>query len=199
MGPESAALLSSRSLKSSVLGCALLAPALLAGCDRQSTENTQPQAEQSAAGNLASKLDRLHKGEPLPDITLTDANGKEVALPTLKGQPLLINLWATWCAPCKAEMPTLDDVAAAKAGTLRVLAVSQDNQPEEAREFLKEHGFRHLEGWFDPQANLTFGLGASVLPTTILYDAQGNEVWRYTGENDWMSEAAAKLLAESDS
>lgn len=133
-------------------------------------------------------------------MTLHDARGKSLDLQTLRGKPLLLNLWATWCAPCIAELPTLNELARTREGRLRILTVSQDmeNTGKVAR-FLKERGFDRLEAWLDPESNLAFELGASSLPTTILYDSEGIEVWRYLGDNDWTSEQAAALLEASGS
>jgi thiol-disulfide isomerase/thioredoxin len=194
----------SRSLKLTVLACAVLAP-LLGGCDRQSGEQAQPQASASAAASgaaakpLQGKIDRSHKGAPLPEFTLADAAGKRVQLQSLKGKPLLLNLWATWCAPCVVELPMLDGLAATKGDGLKVLTVSQDmQQTEKVAPFLSERGFRHLEPWLDAKNDLAFQYEVSTLPTTILYDAAGKEVWRYVGGHDWSSKETETMLAEAD-
>lgn len=191
----------SRSLKLAVLGLAILA----AGCDRQSRENAQPQASASAAPDapaspdgLGGTIDRSHKGSVLPDFTLTDAAGKHAALASFKGKPLLVNLWATWCAPCVVELPMLDKLAEARAGSLKVLTVSQDmTHTDKVAAFLASKGGPHLEPWLDPKNDLAFQYEASTLPTTILYDSQGKEVWRFVGGHDWTSLETAKMLAEA--
>ena len=104
---------------------------LASGCDRQSGTTAQPQAADSAAtptGAAAEPsvgIDRSHKGAALPDLTFQDAEGRTLHLPAQIGHPLLVNLWATWCAPCVAELPTLDALAARKGG-VQVIALSQD-------------------------------------------------------------------------
>lgn len=194
--------LSSRPLKIAILGLVLA----IAGCNRESSESAQPQASApgspavSTAGAEVPKgvLDRSQKGSPLPDFTVTNAAGKSLTLASLKGKPVLVNLWATWCAPCVVELPTLDRIAA--DGKLRVLTVSQDmQQTEKVADFLKQRGGTHLEPWLDPKNDLIFHYQADTLPTTILYDAQGREVWRYTGGHDWSGPDVAKLLAEAAS
>lgn len=192
-------MLFSRSLKLAVLGCALTLPALLGGCDRQSRENAQPQPSASSTTGSTVPLgtvDRAHKGSKLPDFTLSDGQGHTLRLQDLKGEPLLINLWATWCAPCVTELPQLNKLAARDGRKLKVLAVSQDMQPGKVASFLKQHGIRNLHPWLDPNNDLSFHYGTGNLPTTVLYDAKGREVWRLVGGHDWSSPETARLLAE---
>lgn len=169
------------------------------GCDRQSGESAQQQAAEStpAGGEAASGvIDRSHRGSELPDFTLSDQQGKQLRLQSLKGKPLLINLWATWCGPCVAELPMLGKLAVERVGELKVLTVSQDMQTEKVAPFLAAHGMPHLEAWLDPKNDLTFHYGTGTLPTTVLYDAKGREVWRYVGAHDWSSAETAEMLKE---
>ena len=146
---------------------------------------------------VAGGIDRSHKGSALPDFQLKDPGGKELNLASLKGKPVLINLWATWCAPCVAELPQLDAIAASHPG-LKVLTVNQDATKLEAvAPFLKAHGVTRLEPWLNPDNSLTFQFGAETLPATVLYDADGREVWRTVGGRDWASADTAALLAEA--
>ena len=115
-----------------------------------------------------------------------------------EGKPTLINLWASWCAPCIKELPTLDQLARTNGGRFNVVAISQDMAPHASVEaFLKAHQITTLKGYQDPKMALSGALDAEVLPTSILFDATGKEVWRYVGDQDWTSPAAAKLLAEA--
>ena len=172
---------------------------LLGGCDRQSGQSAQPQGTNSPApAELSPGLDRSHKGAPLPDLTFRDAKGHSLHLSAQTGQPLLVNLWATWCAPCVVELPQLDQLAAKRAGTLRVITLSQDmGEGADIAAFLAGKHLSHLAPWLDPQSTAAAGYGASTLPTTIYYDAKGHELWRWTGANDWTSAGAAKLLGEA--
>jgi len=173
--------------------------ALLAGCDRQSAPDAQPQETQaaSASSELAGTIDRASAGDALPDFTLKDIEGKQIALASLKGKPVLLNLWATWCAPCVVEMPMLDDLAADYAGKLQVVTVSQDMKGAEAvAPFFKEKKLAHLGPWLDANSDLSFHFGGGQLPLTVLYDAQGKEVWRIAGGYDWAGEEARAQIEE---
>lgn len=186
-------MLSSRLVNALILGCAVF----VAGCDRQSGDAAQPQAS-AEAGKSAVGIDRSRNGSQLPDFVLADPTGKKLDLASLKGQPVLINLWATWCAPCVAELPALDKLAGTLNGTVRVLAVNQDSgEPQKAGAFLKQRGVTRLEPWLDPKNDLAFHFGAETLPVTVLYDAQGHEVWRIAGPREWGDAATLKLIAES--
>ena len=146
---------------------------------------------------MAGGVDRSHKGSALPDFQLKDPAGKELNLASLKGKPLLINLWATWCAPCVAELPQLDAIAASHP-ELKVLTVNQDTEKlEKVAPFLMAHGASHLEPWLNPDNSLTFQFGTENLPATVLYDTAGREVWRTVGGRDWTSTDTAALLAEA--
>ena len=192
--------LSSRSLTFAVPGYALLGACalLVAGCDRQSGRQAQPQESQAAAsGELSGTIDRSRKGSELPDFTFKDPAGKELHLAGLKGKPLLINLWATWCGPCVAELPMLEKLAADRAGELKVLTVSQDlADPAKVAAFLTDRGITRLEPWLDPDNALSTHYATGTLPTTIYYDAEGREVWRFVGGHDWSNAETAKMLAE---
>ncbi len=131
----------------------------------------------------------------MPDLTFKDPEGHALRLSAQTGHPMLVNLWATWCAPCVAELPTLDALAARKGVT--VVALSQDMAGASVAAFLKGKGLIHLTPWLDPEATASARYGAGSLPTTIYYDASGRELWRWNGGNDWTGPAAARLLAEA--
>jgi thiol-disulfide isomerase/thioredoxin len=186
-------LLLSRSLKGSVLALTLLAGA----CDRQTEQKAQPQASAAPTEEFKGTIDRSQKGTPLPALTVTDAAGRKLDLQSLKGKPVLMNLWATWCAPCVAELPLLDKLAEKRGDALKVLTIDQDMSKTEAvADFLKQRGVTRLEPWLDPKNDLAFKLGAQTLPVTVYYDAQGKEVWRFIGGHDWSSAETDKMLAE---
>ena len=173
----------------------LAASLALAGCDGAADSGD---AEQPAeAATPTEGVDRSKAGQPVTEAALSDADGESASLASAAGEPLLVNLWATWCAPCVAELPTLQALGEREGGP-RVIAVSQDMAPRGSVDaFLEQHRLGELEVWHDPDMSLSGALGVQVLPTTILYDAQGREVWRYTGDLDWTGEEAARLLAEA--
>jgi thiol-disulfide isomerase/thioredoxin len=181
---------------------ALLLLLLLAACSpapEQSNEVApdRPAVSGPAEPSPAGRLDRSRAGSPAPATAFEDPDGGPVTLADFRGKPVLLNLWATWCAPCVAEMPTLDRLAAREADRLHVLTVSQDLEGREKVEaFFAKQGYRNLETWLDPQMALMTQLEAGTLPTTILYDSQGREVWRVVGMEDWESGRAAALIGE---
>jgi thiol-disulfide isomerase/thioredoxin len=184
---------------------------LIGGCDRQvsapeqakpspavpatpagSAGNEQTGNEQAGAETIGT-LDRTHKGEAAPTVAFQDPAGKPVTMAAFVGKPVLLNLWATWCAPCVAEMPTLDKLA----GTMKVVAVSQDlGGAEKVGPFFAKTGLKQLQPYLDPKVGLSVTLNAE-LPTSILYDSTGHEVWRMTGGMDWTTASARTLLAEA--
>lgn len=179
-----------------------------AGCD--SGKQPDPQAtatvtaESPAAPDNASEeperigaVDRSKKGEAAPDHGFLDPAGKPVTLAAFRGKPLLVNLWATWCAPCVREMPTLDRLALRDKDKLQVLVISQDlDGADKVTPFFEKANFAALQPYLDPDVKFSTGYGVN-LPTTILYDAQGKEVWRVSGDMDWDGETAAKWIAEA--
>jgi len=181
----------------------LLALLAAAGCDRQKPEGQQEAANQSVAVEPSDGIKGVHReqaGKPAPNVTFKDPDGGEISLSDFKGVPVLVNLWATWCAPCIKELPTLEKLSDAHLvdGQLGVIAVSQDMAPQgSVKAFLNEHQVDGLGAYHDPQMGLSGAVNAQILPTTILFDKDGKEVWRYVGDLDWTGGEAAKLLAEA--
>ena len=170
----------------------------LTACERKVPE--QQQSEQTPEAPEKG-VDRSHAGDKMPDVEILDAmsidTGSKTHLRQLSdGRPMLLNLWASWCAPCVKELPTLDKLKEKRAGSLIVLPVSQDSGPQRSVEaFLDEHDLDFV-AYQDPDMTLSGALRVQVMPTTVYYDASGKEIWRYTGDLDWTSDEAAKLLAE---
>ena len=174
----------------------ITAALLAAGCSK-AEQPPANEAEAVAVAGLVQGIDRTNQGKPAPTVLFNDPDGEETSLAALRGKPVLLNLWASWCAPCVKELPTLDRLAVSKGASLTVAAVSQDSGPHPSVEaFLKTRGIQNLGSYHDPKMGLSGALGAEVLPSSVLFDAQGREVWRYVGDLDWTGAEAAKLLAE---
>lgn len=171
----------------------------LVGCDRAAEESVQPQ--ESLSGDkklLTGEIDRSQAGNLMPAENITDLEGGTLNLGALQGQPVLVNLWATWCAPCVVEMPMLDRLAGAMGDDVRIITVSQDLQgAKKVEPFFAENQFANLEPWMDPDNALGFGLGGGSLPITVLYDSSGREVFRVVGGYEWDSEEAQAQIRES--
>lgn len=180
----------------------LLVVALAGGCNRQ--EPVAPQATApaetapaaAAAPSVAVATD--NKGKRGPDAKFEDlADGTEKTLADFKGKPLLVNLWATWCVPCVKELPTLAKLGADAPGGLQVVAISQDMEGAKVvTPFLKDKGIA-IHPYHDRDNALMLALKESGLPVSILYDADGKEVWRIAGDLDWSGAKAKELLAQA--
>ena len=170
----------------------------LAACGKP--QQPANEAAPTSAAGPQKGVDRSHKGQSLPTVVISDPYGKPTDLQKANpgGFPILLNLWATWCAPCVKELPTLDKLPD-RVGTIAVVAVSQDDGPQASvAAFLTKLRVFNLRPYHDPKMALSGALGPdTVLPTSILYDAKGKEVWRYVGDLDWTGPEAAKLLSEA--
>ena len=178
----------------------VLSACLVAGCSREEPADPQEQAgEQTAQGTLTGEIDRSRAGELMPAVALVDPDGKQLNTAALSGKPVLLNLWATWCAPCVEEMPLLDGLAADYGDKLRVVVASQDlSGAAKVVPFFEKANFTRLEPWLDRENALSTALGGDgVLPTTVLYDASGVEVARVVGGYDWQSAEAKALVDEA--
>jgi thiol-disulfide isomerase/thioredoxin len=177
------------------IACVVLA---LAACHKAEQQQFAANETAAAADTSGIKgLHRDHEGQPVPGTQFNDSDGEQTSLAEFSGKPVLVNLWATWCAPCVKELPTLDRLSISP-GAPKVVAISQDMGPHASvAAFLDSRKIANLEVYQDPKMGLSGALGAEVLPTSILYDAQGREVWRYVGDLDWTSPEAARLLAEA--
>ena len=125
---------------------------------------------------------------PVPALSFTDIDEQPANLDAYKGRPLIVNLWATWCAPCVKEMPSLARMAAAfKDQGLAVVAISEDRGGKFVVDpFLKEHQVQGVPIYLDKTMSIMKAFKPnSVLPMTLLIDAQGNDVGRVYGDRDW--------------
>lgn len=176
-----------------MIAIALLA---LAACHRAGQQRAANETAAEAGTSAIKGVHRNNKGKAAPDTRFNDPDGGQTSLAQFSGKPVLVNLWATWCAPCVKELPTLDRLSKSP-GAPQILAISQDMGPHASVvAFLQSKRIANLKSYQDPRMGLSGALGAEVLPTSILYDSRGHEVWRYVGDLDWTSAEAARLLAE---
>jgi thiol-disulfide isomerase/thioredoxin len=134
--------------------------------------------------------------KPAPELSFLDAEGNEVSLEDFRGKVVILNLWATWCAPCRKEMPSLDRLQAALGEDgLQVLPLSLDRgEVDQIAAFYDEVGLTTLPIYRDPKAAAGRALGAYGLPTTIVLDREGREVGRLLGPAEWDGEEAMTLI-----
>ncbi|MCV9960308.1 TlpA family protein disulfide reductase [Pararhizobium sp. BT-229] len=133
---------------------------------------------------------------PVPDVRFTDGEGRPRALADFRGKVVLLNVWATWCLPCREEMPTLDRLQATLGGGgFEVVALSVDRQGVEAvKAFYSEIGVRNLAVHVDDSGQALSALAAVGLPTTILIDAEGRDLGRLMGPVEWDAKDMVALL-----
>jgi thiol-disulfide isomerase/thioredoxin len=161
---------------------------------------------------LSKKLEPLAHGEVaaltmattpfrLPDLAFDDADGKPRKLSDWRGRTVLVNLWATWCVPCRREMPALDALQAKLGGPdFEVVAINIDTRdPEKPKSFLKEANLTRLSYFTDQKAKVFQDLKSAGralgMPTSVLVDGQGCEIATIAGPAEWASDDAVKLIS----
>lgn len=179
-------------MRKSLLILPLLA---LAACNKPAA--TAPEAPAAAAKSAEApinSIDRSHAGEPGPAaVTWEMKGGTRQKLADHKGMKMLVNLWATWCAPCIAEMPALDKLAGEVP--VMVLPISQDMEGWQAVDkFWGTDKFKNIESGLDQPGSFGEAIKARGLPVTILYDEEGKEIWRVSGTLDWDSAEVRKAI-----
>lgn len=148
-------------------------------------------------GDLVGYVDRPVPLD-MPEVRFKDETGADMTLAAFKGKTVLLNLWATWCAPCRKEMPSLDRLQAALGSDkFEVVALSLDRAGvEAARKFYDEIGVKSLKLYIDSTMRAGNSLKAVGMPTTILIDAEGRERGRLPGPAEWDSAEAKEIIAK---
>jgi len=165
----------------------------------------------AAAVDLSRRLEPLAHGEvaaltmataplKLPDLAFEDGDGKPRKLSEWRGRTVLVNLWATWCVPCRKEMPALDSLQTKLGGPkFEVVAINIDTRdPEKRKNFLKDANLTRIGNFNDQKAKVFQDLKsigrALGMPTSVLVDGQGCEIATIAGPAEWASDDAVKLI-----
>lgn len=140
----------------------------------------------------------LPSPRPVPEIRFTDEKDRPLALADFGGKTILLNIWATWCPPCRKEMPTLDRLQARMGGSdFEVVVVSIDQGDSGlflVQEFFREIGIKHLRIYNDAAGEAARKLGSIGLPVTLLIDRDGREIGRLVGGAEWDGPEAVALI-----
>jgi thiol-disulfide isomerase/thioredoxin len=194
----------SRVLRVSVVVAALVVFAVLGFVARQVMEAAVPEEARSdqvqppvATRSVelgGQKFQQWAKPRELADLRFADPAGKAIGLKDFRGRLILLNLWATWCPPCREEMPALDRLNA-RVGSEKfaVVALALDS-PAKAEAFLRQIKATTLRAYTDSEGRALSTLGVTTVPTTLLIDAQGREVGRLSGAAAWDERPAVELI-----
>jgi thiol-disulfide isomerase/thioredoxin len=211
-GPEEAARFHAKKRLAMIVAGGLVAVALAAVYGMGGFTRNAPDTACGPAVELARRIGPLARGEVaafvpaeqslrLPDVAFRDTAGTERHLADWRGRTVLLNLWATWCVPCRKEMPALETLQGKLGGpSFEVVAVNIDTRdPDKPRAWLKEVGIGRLAYYADPSAKLFQDLKiigrAPGMPTTLLIGPEGCEIGTVAGPAEWASEDALKLIS----
>jgi thiol-disulfide isomerase/thioredoxin len=152
------------------------------------------QADADAAGQAPlGEFIPASRPWPAPPVAFTDADGKTLSLRDFAGKLVLVNLWATWCAPCRREMPSLERLQTRLGDKLTILAISEDRGGSKAvAPFIANLGLKVVKTYLDPESAVGHAFKVDGLPTSVLIDRQGRVLGRVEGEAEWDS---PKMLA----
>jgi cytochrome c biogenesis protein CcmG/thiol:disulfide interchange protein DsbE len=177
-----------RHLSVSLLGGALILAALVVPMLTRERQRTAP----------ASIADTVATGKLASDFELTDIQGRTVSLASLRGKVVFLNFWATWCGPCRTEMPSMEKLynAFANRKDFVMLAISQDAKGAAVvQPYVRKHGY-HFEVLLDPQSKVAESYDVTGVPETFIIDRDGRIVAHHLGAVDWASEDVRDALRE---
>jgi len=145
---------------------------------------------------LAKTPGEVEAGEVLRDARMQGLSNPSIKLSAFRGKPLLINVWASWCAPCRQEMGSLERLSRRFwGGEFNVIGISTDDYPDRAKAFLRQSGVS-FNNYIDSHLLLENMLGADRLPLTLLVDAQGRVLAKFYGAKEWDSPEALAVIAK---
>lgn len=169
--------------------------------------SARPDATPAAAVDT-SALEALREGQmrkltfsplpaPVPDTGFVDQTGAPLTLADFRGKHVLVNFWATWCAPCRKEMPSLDRLQEGfDRDRFEVLTIATGRNPPEAiARFFDEIGVSGLPQHRDPNGPLARAMGVAGLPISVLIDPEGREIARLIGDAEWDTDSARAIVA----
>ncbi|SDF29708.1 TlpA family protein disulfide reductase [Limimaricola pyoseonensis] len=161
-----------------------------------SLANADPAALEALREGDMRKLAVHAEPQPGSDVAFEAEDGTEMTLAEFEGKPVLVNFWATWCAPCRVEMPQLAALQDEYGGDdFEVVTIATGrNDPAGMERFLTEIGAESLPRHKDPRQTLARDLGVLGLPVTLILDAEGQEIARLQGEADWSSDSARAIV-----
>ncbi|MFZ3234033.1 MAG: TlpA disulfide reductase family protein [Stellaceae bacterium] len=172
-----------RSACAALLALVMVLPAAI------STARAELAADQAPLGQFVPAT----PPQPVPKVDFTDAAGRAVSLEDFAGKLVLVNLWATWCAPCRREMPSLEQLQTRLGDKLAILAISEDIGGSKAvAPFVAKLGLKAVKVYLDPKNAVSQAFKVDGLPTSVLIDRRGRVLGRVEGEADWVS---PKMLA----
>ena len=157
----------------------------------------------TAAESESDMPDRTKLGEfvpssqpsPAPAVSLVDSSGQTIELADLRGKPVVVNLWATWCEPCLREMPSLERLQSRLGERIAVLAVSEDRGGDKAVEpFVAKLALKSVKIYIDPKSDVGHAFAVRGLPTSVLIDRDGRVLGRVEGAAEWDSPKILGLL-----
>lgn len=182
-------------LRSAIIIVAILGLAGVLYVISASLVSSSPGPLDSYARGAMSGFVSIDEPPAQPLVPLVTGEGEDITLADRRGKLVLVNFWATWCAPCVVEMPSLDALQRRLGSEdFEVVAISMDRTMDEARRFYEENGLTSLALYHDPGLRSALAAGSRGLPTTILYDRHGGEIGRLSGEAVWDSEEAIALI-----
>jgi thiol-disulfide isomerase/thioredoxin len=160
--------------------------------------NAQPATVSGAASGSGPVMSLHEAPQPIPDIRFQDGESRSLTLADFRGKVVLLNIWATWCGPCRREMPTLDRLQATLGGPdFQVVALSIDRAGMKVvSAFYAETGIEHLARYIDESGRTTQPLKVPGLPTTLLIDREGREIARHVGPAEWDTPAMVAFFKQ---